>query len=381
MGFLDDVRILDVAYGWAGPIATQVLVDYGAQVVRVDRPGAVRSTVDLVRLRGRRSIVIDLAARDGQTLLERLVKDFDVLLTEPALDGKDPVEAGYAGLHEINPRLVYCRITGYGDEGPLARSPAHDHLVAARYGVHNQPGYREGPTFVTAPVPSLGAGLLAVQAIGAALYRREQTGKGQEVTTSLLAGALAFQPGIVSSSVEPLPVPAVTRRPQGAAPFYSIYECAGGRYLHFGCLTPAFQQRAMKALGIGEDLTSLGFGTPEATKNLGETIERITRRMLDEPYAAWAAKLEEADVPYAEAMWAQELFDDPQVAHEALLVDFDDPTAGRMTQIGASMEFGENEWRQPSPAPVPGNDTDAICREAGVNATEIDDLKRATVIA
>src|SRR5262245_32450935 len=176
MSLLSGVKIVDITDGLGGPIATQVMADYGAEIVRVDRIGTTRSASDLVRLRGRRSIALDLTSQEGLNLVERLVAAADVLLVETGLDAKLRFGVPYRTLAQVNPRLVYCRITGYGDEGPMAGAPSHDHLVAARYGVYNQVGYREGPTYLTANVPSLGAGLLAVQGIGSALYVRERTG-------------------------------------------------------------------------------------------------------------------------------------------------------------------------------------------------------------
>ncbi len=191
------------------------------------------------------------------------------------------VLAGARG-HEPAPRLLPHHRLWRRRPRPV-EGWAHDHLVAARYGVYEQAGWREGPTYLTAPVPSLGAALLSLQAIGSALYVREKTGRGQEVSTSLLAGSLAYRPGIVRAAIElPLPDPGLfSRSPLGAAPFYSIYECGDGNWLHFGCLTQPFQQRAMKAIGLAEELTALGFGqgrqaAPEVRE---QVIGLITARM------------------------------------------------------------------------------------------------------
>ena len=400
MGFLSGIKVIDATYGLAGPIATQVLVDFGAEIVRIDKPNAQRRPDDLVRLRGRRSIAIDLSRPEAGVVLERLLTTADILITEPALDGRDPIATQFTNgpsstaplrIHGEGratagvrfPRLIWLRITGYGDEGPMAGGWAHDRLVAARYGVYDQPGFREGPTFVTGSIPSLGAGLLAAQAIGTALYQRERTGKGQEVMVSLLAGALAFQPSIVSASIDPpggIPPPP-TRRPAGAAPFYSIYECAGGRYLHFGCLTPQFQRNAISALGLVAELEALGFGTAAGRENTAQIIETVAGRMRQRPYDEWAADFEAADVPYAEPQWTEDLLHDAQVAHEGLAVEIQDPTVGPMTQMGPVASVDGYEWQKPSPAPLPGQHTDAICRELGLSDDEIAGLRKSGVVA
>jgi crotonobetainyl-CoA:carnitine CoA-transferase CaiB-like acyl-CoA transferase len=382
MSFLRGIRVLDMCYGLAGPLATQVLADYEAEIVRVDLPGTqARRPDELVRLRGRRSIVIDPGVDPGRRLIARLIDASDVLITEPPLAGTHLLGSDYAALARTNSRLVWCRITGYGDEGPLARHWAHDHLVAARYGVYNQPGWRPGPTFLTAPVPSLGAGLLAVQAIGTALLQREITGKGQEVTTSLLAGALALQPGISSASLAPPPRPLPIPSPLGMAPFYSLYECADGRWLHFGCLSAAFQQHALDALGLREQLTALGFGTPAAAENLQAILARVRARMREKPFEEWAKLLEDHDVPYALSQWTEDLLDDAQVRHEGLVVEIDDPTVGPMLQMGSTVEIEGVTWPRPLPAPVPGAHSGEVCRELGLGGEEIAALRREGAIA
>lgn len=384
MGLMDGVSIIDITDGLAGPLATQVMADCGADIVRVDRPGASRSPAELVRLRGRRSIVVSCDTAEGEAFVSSLVARSDVLITEPGIDGARRFPPGHDTMAAANPRLITLRIEAYGSDGPLAASAAHDHLVAARYGVYDQPGWRAGPTFLPFPVPSIGAALLAMQGIGTALYSRERTGAGQEVSTSLLAGALAFQPGIVSMSdgLPPGATPAGDRRPQGVQPFYSLYECADGEWLHFGCLSTQFQMRAIQAVGLADEMAELGFGTPAQRDNNPSIIAAIRDRMLERPFDAWAALFETQDVPYARSQWTEELFDDPQVQHDGLIAGFDDPTTGAVIQQMASVLGGPpGSWRQPAPCPTPGQHTDEVCRELGLDEARIEALRRAGVIA
>lgn len=387
MGILSGLRIVDLTYGTAGPLLTQLLADMEPDMVRVDDPdGRARTQQGYqVRLRGRRSIIGDLSRPESRTVLERLVSVADVLISEPALDGRNPCPWSWPELEAMNPRLVYCRITGYGDEGPETGGWVHDHLVAAQYGVYDQPGWRDGPTFLTAPVPSLGAALLCLQAIGSALYVREKTGRGQEVATSLLAGALAYQPGAIRAAVE-RPIPdtgLVARSPLGAAPFYSIYECGDGNWLHFGCLTMQFQQRAMRAIRLEEELTALGFGqgrqAPPDTRD--KVIGLIAKRMKEKPYAEWAALFEQEDVPHAPSQWTEDLLDDAQVRHEGMVITIDDPVAGLMEQMGPPIVFDAAPSSPPGPAPLPGAHTDEVCRELGFSEAEVRDLRASGTIA
>jgi formyl-CoA transferase len=380
LSLLHGISLVDITDSLAGALATQVLVDAGASIIRIDQPGATRGTGDLVRLRGRRSIAIDLSRQQGIALAEDLVAGSDVLLTDPGLDGTPRFSTTYPALAKRNPRLVHCRISGYGDEGPMAASPAHDHLVAARYGVYDQPGWRPGPTFLPAPVPSLGAGLIAVQAIGIGLYLRERTGRGQEVSTSLLAGALALEPGIVNVEV-PLPGVAAPRSPLGFAPLYSLYECADGEWLHFACLSIEFQDRALRTLEVEAQLRELGFGTPRMRENQSRIIEIIAARVKQHTFTYWAEVLEQADIPYARSQHTEDLLDDPQVQQQQMLVEAGDPTVGRMQQMGAVLSVASSAWEQPAPAPLAGQHSVEICRELGLSPERIEALLASGVIA
>ena len=133
MGFLSGIRIIDVTRGLAGPFATHAMTDYGAEIIRVDRPGEIRNGFELVHLRGRRSIAVDLASAEGLDVIRRLITTADVLLTEPALDGTPPLPWDYPTLSAQNPRLISCRITGYGDDGPI--DPAMAPVIEAGGGV------------------------------------------------------------------------------------------------------------------------------------------------------------------------------------------------------------------------------------------------------
>jgi crotonobetainyl-CoA:carnitine CoA-transferase CaiB-like acyl-CoA transferase len=386
MSVLTGIRVVDATYGLAGPMLGQLLADMSADIVRIDRSdGEVRSRQGaLVRLRGRRSIVLEPESAEARDVLRRLMEGADVVVTEPDIHGEYPLPWQYEELSAMNPELILCRITGYGDEGPLVGGWHHDHLVAARYGVYDQPGWRDGPTFLTAPVPSIGAALLALQAIGSALYVREKTGEGQELTTSLLAGALGFQPGMINASVQRAIADTglVPRSPLGAAPFYSIYECGDGNWLHFGCLTQEFQRKAMEAIGLEKELTELGFGqarqaTPETRDRV---IELITARMKEKPYSEWASIFEAADVPHAPSQWSEDLLDDPQVRHERLVISVNDPVVGPSDQMGPTIVFEDAPFREPRPMPLPGKHTDEICREIGLADEEIARLKDAGAV-
>lgn len=381
MSLLYGITALDLTDGLAGEFAGQVLVDHGATIVRVDRPGAVREQRHLVRLRGRRSIVVDDTTLEGCALMDRLAAQVDLLLVEPDLTPR-AYDAGYERLAALNPRLIVCRVSGQGDAGPRAGQPQHDHLVAARHGVYSQKGWRDGPSFVTAPVPSLGAALLLVQGIGSALLVRERTGRGQEVTTSLLAGALAYHPGILwALGAPPSPNPiSLGRSPLGGPPFYRLYECADGEWLQLGCLSVPFQRRAIEVLALDAAMEALGFGTPRAVETNDEMAAVVQARMRERTSADWAALFEQQDVPYAPARWTEDLLDDPQVQATGMAAPLHTP-AGDGLQLAAAVTVDGAAFDPPEPGPEPGKHTDDVLAEAGLAAGEVARLRAAGVVA
>jgi formyl-CoA transferase len=382
MGILSGVRIIDATYGSGGPPATQLLADFGAEIVRIDIPSVDMRRVpgNVVRLRGRRGIAVDLTNAASLPLLERLVAGADVLISEAGFDGAGTFPLDYKRLEAVNPRLVFCRITAYGDEGPQTGLPANDHLVAARYGIYDQPGWRPGPTFMVPPIASLGAGYLAVQAIGAALYARERSGRGQEVSTSLLAGSLAFRPGMVRVETAPsgLQRPAYTAI--GPMPFYSVYECGGGDFIHLGCLSVPFQKNAVKAMGLEEALADFPYSDAITTAERDAWSDIVAARLKEKTYAEWAALFEAHDVPHARAGWTEELLDDPQVRQQGLVVTIDDPLLGPVEQMGPVVAFSDEPYEAPRPAPLPGEHTDAVCSDLGLSNTEVTALRAAGAI-
>lgn len=370
MGILDGVRVLDLGWGWAGAVAGMFLADHGATVVRIEREGdpARRHPGGRVWLRGRKSVLLDLQTPEGQEAAKRLARQSDVLLAQAMPGELEGLGLGYDALAQENPRLIYCLITPWGEDGPYAHEPPHEHLVAARTGVYDQAGWRDGPTFIPLPIPSVAAALLALQGIGAALRVRERTGRGQRVATSLFAGALAVQPGMINAQ-RPLAdrgFGVAARHPFGSTPFYRIYECADGEYLHFGCLTPRLIQNAIRALGLQELIASNpkfgdGRNIPdwEAREELIQTVARI---MKQRPFAEWAALFEREDVPYARSQWTEELLDDPQVRHLGLVATVDDPEVGPMEQMGMPIFFHGAPGAVRGPAPLPGQHSEEVLR-------------------
>ena len=372
---LDGMTVLDLTEGPAGALATMLLCDHGARVIRVVdiHATALRRGGYLVWDRGKECIRLDLSriettpqdsrspAAAGQATSEdpsdvyaRLIRSADVLVEDfsPSSGRQNLVHADW--LSALNPRLIHCSITAYGKHGPLKDEPPIDDLVMARAGIlTTQPGFRPGPVHVVHPLPSVGAALLAAQGIAAALLAREKTGLGRTVATSLLAGALLYHPKVTGEKLAPH---VFQSNPAGSAPFYSLYECADGESVQLGCVHEGFIQIAADIIGIKAVLDDPKYGrgrlprTPEADQELRSIIAQALRTR---PYDTWARIFEEADVPYARVRTTEESMDDPQVQVNAMLVELQDPEVGRIAQMGIPIQLSATPGEIKAPRMLP----------------------------
>ena len=290
---LHGMTILDLTDGPAGAIATMLLCDHGARVIRVvERHETIsRQGGYLVWDRGKACLQLALAQivppaqrrepPDATTrTYERLIRTADVLVESYAPAAPQQALVASDWLSRLNPRLVHCSITAYGKRGPLKDEPPIDDLVMARLGIlGSQPGFRPPPVHVVHPLPTVGAALLAAQGITAALLARESTGLGRQVETSLMAGALMYHPKVMAEKLAPN---VFQTHPSGSAPFYSVYACADGQWVQLGCVHAGFIKTAATVMGIQEALQEPRFnnGRPaqdtEADRDLRALVANVS---------------------------------------------------------------------------------------------------------
>ncbi len=345
---LDGITVIDLSTGKAGALASMFLADNGASVVRVvfrDEDVVRAPGIFAVYDRGKEVLRLDPGATCDE--LRELCAGADVVLDDFAPGSALRVQLGIDGLRSENERLVHCSITAYGSDGPLKDEPADHDLVAARTGIlASQPSYRGGPIHVVHPVAYVGAGMLAALGICAALYRREKTGNGLRVETSLMAGALLYTPKAVS---EAIPVRVVLPSPQGGGPFYSVFECADGEWLQIGCIHSGFVDLASAVIGVADVIAS----TPEFGDGRWPATEDARRRLFDivadrirtRPSSEWIEELWAADVPCDLTRSAQEAMSDEQIIHDGLVQQLDDPILGATEMLGLPIKLTQTPGR------------------------------------
>ena len=352
---LSGILALDLSTGLAGALATMFLCDNGARVVRVTEPGqpVVRAEpIYALWDRGKEVVTANIASDRGA--LDRLAASADVVVEDSPPDSTGSAGALLNGLKWNSPRLIHCSITGYGQVGPLAGEPADPDLVLARMGVlASQPSFRDGPIHVMHPVANVGAGLLAAIGIVAALYQREETGRGTKVETSLMAGALLYSPRVRADKLQSRSFRMSS--PQGGGPFYSVFECADGEWLQLGCIHSGFVDLAAAVMGIAHEMTDPEFGDGRMPQN-EEARLRLFNMVADvmktRPAAEWQELFEAADVPSARSGTAQEALNDPQILYNDMAMELDDPVFGKTTLAGVPIRLSKTPGRVRGPRPA-----------------------------
>jgi crotonobetainyl-CoA:carnitine CoA-transferase CaiB-like acyl-CoA transferase len=356
------IRVVEWEAGIAGALAGMILVEGGATVTVVEPTGGSRlrdSRWWSVLARGKSIHIVDQNDPTSLQRIESLIRSSDVVIHGHSC-GAAPLSILDGQSHDS--RLISCAITGFGDAAGFGETPARDLLVSAVSGrCSEQVGWQDGPCYLTHLVPSIVAGLIAVQGIMAALMIRPRARGAQRVDASLLAAALAISELVEldgSSSAR-----AVDRSPQGSAPLYSLYRCGDGKWLQLGCLHAGFVNRAIDVLGIGQlttplrDLVGWRDGVVPTTDEVRVPFrEAVTEVLLSRPRDFWISKLSQADVPVAPVLHSEEFREHPQakaimLSHNADLGAGQAPYPGPFVRVRGAQQAA-NE-------PVPNAATNA----------------------
>jgi crotonobetainyl-CoA:carnitine CoA-transferase CaiB-like acyl-CoA transferase len=385
---LEGLRVLDCSLGMAGPRATGMLEDYGADVVWGEPPGGdpcrVRErAAESVFNRAKRAVEADLG--DPLTLQKvlALADRADVFVESWPPGVAEQLGLGYGVLHARNPRLVYMSISGHGEDGRDSILPAEEPIVQAVLGsMSDQAAHRPGPVFIGLPFASMGVAYLAVIGALGALYRRDQDRLGRHVSTSLIDGALAYNSMFWGETDQSVAAAAAAAGPRLAQTsimrlITRSFECGDGEYLgiHTGAVG-AFG-RAMKVLGLNDRIpsseTGMDIGVPLAPEQVPIIADELPEIFKTKPRDEWVRLFLEADVCAVEHLHPTEVYDTPQALHNGMVVEVDDPALGRVQQVGIGAKLFGSPGAIAGPAPVAGQNTDGVLdRVAGWPAQPVD---------
>ena len=403
---LDGVRVLDLTRVLAGPWATQNLADFGAEVIKVERPGhgddtrkwgppfltdsEGRETSDaayyLACNRGKKSITLDLAHPRGRELARALARASDVLVENFKVGDLARHGLDYAALARENPRIVYCSITGFGQDGPYRDRPGYDFMVQGLGGLMSITGERDdlpggGPQKVGVAVSDLFTGMYATSGILAALLEREKSGRGQHIDMALLDVQVAMLANLSSSFFVSGQVPARMGNAHLNIVPYHVFPSADD-FLIVAVGNDGQFAKFCEVIGRPEWPGDPRFATnPQRVRHRDLLVGMITERLRTRPAREWLAALEPAGVPCGPINDLSQVFADPQVRHRKMQVTAPHPKAGQVTMVANPIKFSATPIAHDRGPPLLGEHTDQVLREVlGLDSAQVEDLRRERVI-
>lgn len=386
---LSRFRILDLTRVRAGPTCVRQLADHGAQVIKVEAPnagdaglGGPRHGSDFQNLhRNKRCITLDLKSAEGVEILKRLAAQADVLVENFRPDVKDRLGIGYPAMAEVNPRLVYASMSGFGEDGPYRMRPGFDQIAQGMGGlmaVTGAPG--AGPMRAGIPVADLTTGHLTAQGILMALLEREVSGLGQWVQTSLLASQIAMMDFQAARWTMDGEVPGQAGNDHPTNIPTGVFATADG-YINIATAGTPIYRRLCKAIGLDELIEDPDYATaPARSKNrhaLNARIEAVTRT---DTSAAWVERLNAAEVPAGPIYRMDEVFADPQVQHLGMRVEVAHPVLGPIGLVGQPIRLSRTPAEIHTATSELGEHTDAVLAELGYGADDIAALRMKGVV-
>jgi crotonobetainyl-CoA:carnitine CoA-transferase CaiB-like acyl-CoA transferase len=385
-GPLAGVRVLDLCRLLPGAFATGLLVDLGADVLKVEQPGigdpmrvyepriGDASAFTWITDRNKRSIALNLRDPRGAEILLRLAADADVLVESFRPGVVDRLGVGYEAARAFNPQLVYCSISGYGSDGPLAPEAGHDLNYVGRAGLLSVTGVGDRPAIPGVPVGDLAGGsLLGLAGLLAALVQAQRTGEGDHVDISMTDGAFALNALLLGAFfVDGRPPGIESELLNGRFPCYAIYECADGRHVTVGALEQPFWRTLCEAVGR-PDLIPTQMD-PDA---LPEWRTLFASRPRDE----WLAIVAGRDACLGPVNDLADAVADPQLLHRGMVVELEHPEAGPTPQLGTPIKLREHPASIRCPAPALGASTRSVLEALGYGPGVVDGLVSDGVVA
>lgn len=388
---LEGLRVLDLTRALSGPYCTMILGDLGADVIKTEAVpdgdmcrgwGPYQNDIGVFFLsvnRNKRSLAVDFRSPEGLKLLGRLAREADILVEnfKPGTIAEMGLE--YETLEKENPGLIYASITGFGQDGPYGAWPGYDQIAQGMSGMMSISGQPDGPpTRLGVPLADLVAGMWTALGITAAVAQRHQTGKGQRVDTSLLAGVVGM---LCVQGQRYLSLGEVAGRIGNEHPViypYGAFESSDG-FINIAAATQGQWLKLCEALELQELADDPLFrDNTLRSKNRVALTERMNEKLRARPAIEWTHLLMEAGVPAGPIYDLEQMFNDPQVDHGGLVETIDHPVIGQLKQLSNPLRLGEiGPKTVRRPPPRLGEHNSEVLREFGFDAAEIRALEQA----
>ncbi len=391
---LEGIKVLDLSRALAGPYCTMMLADMGAEVIKLEMPGRGddsrswgppfvegESAYFMSINRNKKSITLNMKSDKSTEIIHKLIKQSDVLVENFRPGAMERLGLGYERVKEMNPRIIYCSISGFGQDGPYRMLPGFDQVLQGMGGLMSITGELGGPPIkVGVAIADISGGMFASNGILVALYNREKTGKGQMVDVSLLDSQVAwltYRAGAYFASGE-IPQPMGSGHPVIVP--YQAFK-AKDVFINIAVGNDQLWERFCKAVGLENVMNDPKFATnAKRVENREEIVKIISDLIVTRDGEEWLKILTDAGIPCGPIYTVDKIFADPQVLHREMVKELDHPKAGKVKVTGIPIKLSDTPGEVETAPPVLGQHTQEVLTELGYSDQDLEKLKQENVI-
>ena len=397
MKALEGIRVLDLTRALAGPFCTLMLGDYGADVIKIEIPGSGddtrtwgppfigdESAYFLSINRNKRSLTLNFKDEKAKEIFLKLAKDADVIVENFTPGVMDRFGLGYDVIKEVNPGIVFCSVSGFGQTGPYRSRPAYDQIMQGISGLMSITGEPDGePQKVGIAVADIGAGMWAAFAVMAAIHNRSHKGEGQGqyIDISMMDAQVAwltYQAANFFANGTP------PKRLGAAHPNlvpYQAFMCQDNKYLNLAVGSERIWERFCEGMDMPELRDNPDYKTNiERAQNREKIVPYLQEVFIKQPVNHWVEKLQAVSVPCGPINDLEDVFSDPQLLSRDMLVEISHPTLGKIKQTGLPLKFSRTPGGLDRPPPLLGEHNHEVLKEIGFSTSEIEKLETQNVI-
>lgn len=393
-GALAGIKVLDLTRVLAGPLCTMILGDLGAEVIKVEAPGGSDDTRDwgppfqngisayyLCANRNKKSITVNLKSEKGLEMIKRLVLQSDVVIHNFKTGTMERLGLGYDSLSQLNPKLVFCSITGFGETGPYKNLAGYDYIIQAMSGLMSITGSNEsGPQKVGIAITDILTGLYACNGIQAALIERQKSGTGQKLDIALFDSGISALVNIASNYLMTEKLPRLLGNLHANIVPYQTFNTKDGKMVIAVGNDRQFE-KLCHILELDELCNDPKYKTnANRVENQVELIPILQNRLSKKTTKYWLEKCNENSIPCGPINNLQMVFEDPQVKAREMVINLDHPVAGDIKLVGSPLKMSKTPVQMTGHPPIPGEHTQEILHSLGYSEQEITQMAENKIV-